>query len=73
MDCIFCQIVAGEMPSEIIYQDEEAIAFRDIRPSDAAVAHQPAQEKDLDTAHHYQEHRHPDRKGDQETHIEGQQ
>jgi histidine triad (HIT) family protein len=32
MDCIFCQIVAGEVPSEIIYQDEEAIAFRDINP-----------------------------------------
>ncbi len=32
MDCIFCQIIAGEVPSEIIYQDEEAIAFRDINP-----------------------------------------
>ena len=32
MDCIFCQIVAGKVPSEIIYQDEEVIAFRDIEP-----------------------------------------
>jgi len=32
MDCIFCQIVAGEIPSETIYQDEEIIAFRDINP-----------------------------------------
>ena len=32
MDCIFCQIVAGKIPSEIIYQDEEVIAFRDIHP-----------------------------------------
>ena len=32
MDCIFCQIVAGKIPSEIIYQDEEVIAFRDINP-----------------------------------------
>jgi len=32
MDCIFCKIVAGEIPSDIIYQDEEAIAFRDIEP-----------------------------------------
>ena len=32
MDCIFCQIVAGEAPSEIIYQDEEVIAFPDINP-----------------------------------------
>ncbi len=32
MDCIFCQIVAGKIPSEIIYRDEEVIAFRDINP-----------------------------------------
>jgi len=32
MDCIFCQIAAGKVPSDIIYQDEEVIAFRDINP-----------------------------------------
>ena len=32
MDCIFCQIAAGKIPSEILYQDEEVIAFRDINP-----------------------------------------
>ena len=32
MDCVFCQIVAGKVPSEILYQDEEVIAFRDINP-----------------------------------------
>ena len=32
MECIFCQIVAGKVPSEILYQDEEIIAFRDINP-----------------------------------------
>ncbi len=32
MDCIFCQIVAGKVPSEILYQDEQVIAFRDINP-----------------------------------------
>ena len=32
MDCIFCQIVAGKVPSEILYQNEEVIAFRDINP-----------------------------------------
>ena len=32
MDCIFCRIVAGEIPAEIIYKDEQAIAFRDINP-----------------------------------------
>jgi histidine triad (HIT) family protein len=32
MDCVFCKIVAGEIPSDILYQDEEVIAFRDINP-----------------------------------------
>lgn len=32
MDCIFCKIVAGEIPSNIIYQDDEVIAFPDINP-----------------------------------------
>lgn len=32
MDCIFCQIVDGKIPSEILYQDDEVIAFRDINP-----------------------------------------
>ena len=32
MDCIFCQIAAGKVPSDILYQDEEVVAFRDINP-----------------------------------------
>jgi len=32
MDCVFCKIVAGEMPGDIVYQDEGLIAFRDINP-----------------------------------------
>lgn len=31
-DCIFCKIVAGEIPSEKVYQDEWVTAFRDINP-----------------------------------------
>ena len=31
-DCIFCRIVAGKIASDIVYQDEEVIAFRDINP-----------------------------------------
>jgi histidine triad (HIT) family protein len=30
--CIFCRIVKGEASSEIVYQDEEVTAFRDIHP-----------------------------------------
>ena len=32
MECIFCQIVDGKIPSQTLYQDEEVIAFRDINP-----------------------------------------
>ena len=32
MECVFCQIAAGKLPSDIVYQDEEVIAFRDINP-----------------------------------------
>jgi len=31
-ECIFCKIVAGEVPSDIVYQDEDFLAFRDILP-----------------------------------------
>jgi histidine triad (HIT) family protein len=30
--CIFCQIVTGELSSDIVYQDEDFVAFRDISP-----------------------------------------
>ena len=32
-DCIFCKIVAGEIPSINVYKDEQVIAFRDINPA----------------------------------------
>jgi histidine triad (HIT) family protein len=31
-ECIFCRIVAGELPGDIVYQDETFLAFRDIMP-----------------------------------------
>jgi histidine triad (HIT) family protein len=30
--CVFCQIVAGESPAELVYQDDEIVAFPDIYP-----------------------------------------
>ena len=30
--CIFCRIVAGEVQADILYQDEEVVAFRDAHP-----------------------------------------
>jgi len=31
-DCIFCKIIRGEIPCRKIYEDEEVLAFHDIRP-----------------------------------------
>ncbi len=31
-DCIFCRIADGKMKSDILHQDEEMIAFRDVNP-----------------------------------------
>ena len=32
MDCIFCKIVSGEIPSKVVYEDENVLAFNDIAP-----------------------------------------
>ena len=32
MDCIFCKIIAGQIPSDVVYTDDKVIAFRDINP-----------------------------------------
>lgn len=31
-DCIFCKIVTGEVPAEVVYEDESFMAFLDINP-----------------------------------------
>jgi histidine triad (HIT) family protein len=31
-DCIFCKIVAGEIPGEIVHTTERTVAFRDLNP-----------------------------------------
>lgn len=33
MDCIFCKIAAGDIPSNIVYEDDQILAFRDIAPA----------------------------------------
>ncbi len=30
--CLFCQIIAGEIPSNRVYEDDTVLAFRDIQP-----------------------------------------
>ena len=33
MDCIFCKIAAGEIPSKKVYEDDLVLAFHDIQPA----------------------------------------
>ncbi len=32
MDCIFCRIIAGEIPAKKVYEDDYCLAFYDIQP-----------------------------------------
>lgn len=32
-DCIFCRIIAGQIPSRKIHEDDDLLAFHDIRPA----------------------------------------
>ncbi len=32
MDCLFCKIAQGEIPADIVFENETLVAFRDIRP-----------------------------------------
>lgn len=32
MDCIFCKIIAGEIPSKKVYEDDTVLAFYDVSP-----------------------------------------
>jgi histidine triad (HIT) family protein len=31
-DCLFCKIVAGQIPADRVYEDEQILAFKDIHP-----------------------------------------
>ena len=31
-DCLFCAIAAGDVPADLVHQDELVVAFRDINP-----------------------------------------
>ncbi len=33
MDCLFCKIIAGEIPSDKVFENEYAYAFKDIHPN----------------------------------------
>ena len=31
-DCLFCRIAAGDIPSEVVFSDDQVVVFRDIQP-----------------------------------------
>ncbi len=31
-DCVFCKIIAGEIPAKMVYQDDDLVAFNDLHP-----------------------------------------
>jgi len=31
-DCLFCKVVAGEVPADVVHRDERVVAFRDVEP-----------------------------------------
>ena len=33
MECIFCDIIEGQAPAEVVFEDEETLAFMDINPA----------------------------------------
>ena len=33
MECLFCKIIAGEIPSKKVYEDEKILVFHDIKPA----------------------------------------
>lgn len=32
-DCLFCRIASGDIPADKIYEDDDVVAFSDIRPA----------------------------------------
>ena len=43
-DCLFCKIIAGEIPGAIVHQDDTLVAFKDINPqAPASRADHPAE------------------------------
>jgi histidine triad (HIT) family protein len=35
IDCLFCKIVASDIPADIVYEDEQILVFKDINPQAA--------------------------------------
>jgi len=53
-DCLFCKIINGDIPADIIYQDDDVLAFNDISPQ-APVHFLVIPKKHIATANHLHE------------------
>ena len=51
-DCLFCKIIAGDIPSNKIYEDEDTFAFHDINPQASTHALVVSKQHTSDVAHH---------------------
>lgn len=51
-DCLFCKIIAGEIPSAKVYEDEDTYAFRDINPQAPTHVLVVSKKHVPDVAHH---------------------
>ena len=54
LDCLFCKIIAGDIPSNKIYEDEDTYAFHDINPQASIHALVVSKQHTPDLAHHAQ-------------------
>ncbi len=53
-DCLFCKIVAGEIPAEKLYEDDDVLAFKDIAP-EAPLHFLVIPKKHIESAAHFTE------------------
>ena len=51
-DCLFCKIIAGEIPSQKVYEDEDTYAFHDINPQAPVHVLVVSKKHTPDVAHH---------------------
>ncbi len=54
MDCIFCKIINKELPSDIVYEDDKVLVFKDINPK-APIHFLIVPKKHIESINHLQE------------------
>ncbi|NLC03047.1 MAG: histidine triad nucleotide-binding protein [Tissierellia bacterium] len=55
VDCLFCKIINKEIPSELLYEDDKVIAFKDINPQ-APVHFLVIPKEHIESANHINDH-----------------